>query len=192
MEEVESASPARPVTVVEPAKVKKTVKTSPKNGGQTSSKRVPIPAPPTSAKEMKDGAAAPSLAPKPKSTYVPRVPKKGSRYFIMKSVNGPNLEYSMENGVWATQVCSADTFPLQRTSALCAEVVTCLLNTDLIRAHCCTSYRAHMSFWQTFQTLKRFLFTSMNSSPGIQLLVPQLGLPGIMLGTAATASSGLR
>lgn len=77
-------------------------------------KRVPIPVPPHA--KAAEEAPAPKPAPvkpatkpappsRPESVAVARGSSKTGRYFVMKSVSAPNVDYSIANGVWATQVC---------------------------------------------------------------------------------------
>lgn len=113
-------------------------KTSRSQGSAPSSskaKRVPIPVPPHA--KAAEEAPAPKPAPvkpaskpaptrRPESVAVARGPSKGGRYFVMKSVSAPNVEYSIAYGVWATQVCIV-THPLlsgrKNSKRLCHFVV---------------------------------------------------------------------
>eukprot|EP00884_Botryococcus_braunii_P020915 jgi/Botrbrau1/7507/Bobra.0095s0043.1 len=74
--------------------------------GSNKAKRIPIPVPPH-AKGATKGPSKPATklasSTGPKSVAVPTASSKSARYFIMKSVSGANVEYSIANGVWATQ-----------------------------------------------------------------------------------------
>lgn len=87
---------------------KKFVRMKGTDSGSSKAKRIPIPVPPHAKGATKGPSkAAPKTASTngPKSVTVPTASNKTARYFIMKSVSGPNVEYSIANGVWATQVC---------------------------------------------------------------------------------------
>ena len=70
--------------------------------GSGASKRIPIPAPPP-----KPTTLASTAAPSPATNGAVTMGAGPKRYFIIKSNSAYNIDLSVDNGVWATQVGAA-------------------------------------------------------------------------------------
>jgi len=78
------------------------------NGIRPGIKRIPVP-------RFKGTATAAA------GTATPALPgsKGPARYFIVKSNNHSNIEHSIQNGIWATQVCHSDSPTFAYNDYLC-------------------------------------------------------------------------